>query len=374
MNVIVIGAGIVGVAIADALARGGARPVVVDMRGTGLGASRASAGILAPYVEGYGHESIASLGARSLALFDDFIAALRQDTGHTIEYARTGTLEVAFGDGDLSALHAKQHWMGARGVASDWLDATAAGEFEPALSANVAGGLFTPAHGFVGAKALIGALTERAKFAGAVFESPVEAVAIHPGRTSVEVHAGDRRYEGDAVVIASGSWSGRVRVANLPALPVRPVRGQLLHLRWRTGVRPARIVWSTNCYTVPWSDDSLLVGATVEHAGFNEHSTTAGILSLSAAVTDLFPDAGAASVDDIRVGLRPVLPDELPAIGPYGRAPRVTVATGHYRNGVLLAPLTAEIVSKFVLKGEKDPAFDLTSPDRALAWPARSPR
>jgi glycine/D-amino acid oxidase-like deaminating enzyme len=121
---------------------------------------------------------------------------------------------------------------------------------------------------------------------------------------------------------------------------------------------------------VPWSDQSVLVGATVEHAGFNEHSTAAGVRSLTSAVADLFTEGRTASVDDIRVGLRPVLPDELPAIGPFARAPRVTVATAHYRNGVLLSPLTADIVSRFVLTGEKDAVFEQTSPDRPLAWPA----
>jgi glycine oxidase len=144
------------------------------------------------------------------------------------------------------------------------------------------------------------------------------------------------------------------------------VRGQLLQLRWTSPQRPRRIVWGPDCYTVPWSDGTLLVGATLEDAGFAETATVAGVESLTTAVTRLLPNAALAEWQMVRVGLRPALPDSLPAIGPLSRAPRVIVATGHYRNGVLLAPLTAEIVRRQILEGVSDPALEWTTPDRFL--------
>src|SRR4029453_2435799 len=148
------------------------------------------------------------------------------------------------------------------------------------------------------------------------------------------------------------------------ALPVRPVRGQLLRLHWTTGNPPARIVWSSGCDTVPWSSGAMLVGATLEEVGFDESATVEGVNALTAAVGALFPHARDARLEGVRVGLRPILPDALPAIGPIARAPRVVVATGHYRNGVLLAPLTADLVTRHLLDGAVDPAFRVTSPDR----------
>jgi glycine oxidase len=178
------------------------------------------------------------------------------------------------------------------------------------------------------------------------------------------VRAGDRQYVADAAVVALGSWSRRLRVRHVAALPVRPVRGQLIALDWSIGRRPQRIVWGPHCYTVPWSDGTLLVGATVEDAGFDEHPTTAGVQALASAVVDLLPESSRARFEGVRVGLRPALPDGLPAIGPLLRAPRVVIATGHYRNGVLFAPLTATMVARWLLDNVRDELFAATSPDR----------
>ena len=125
-----------------------------------------------------------------------------------------------------------------------------------------------------------------------------------------------------------------------------------------------RVVWGTDCYIVPWSDGTVLVGATVEDVGFDEASTVDGVRVLTDAVAELLPESRAAAVDEVRVGLRPETPDGLPIIGPSAVAPNVTFATGHYRNGILLTPLTAQLVSRYVLEGAIDPAMAATSPDR----------
>ena len=187
---------------------------------------------------------------------------------------------------------------------------------------------------------------------------------VDAGSDRVSISAAGRRYEADAVVLSAGTWSRRVRVKNVAALPVRPVRGQLLHLQWTQGNPPSRIVWGSRCYTVPWSSGALLVGATLEEAGFDESATVSGVRALTSAVIDLLPQASEARLDAVRVGLRPALPDGLPAIGPLARARRVVAATGHYRNGILLAPLTADIVARYVVDGVEDDVFRVTSPDR----------
>jgi glycine oxidase len=366
VNVVVIGAGIVGVSIADALARRGAAVTVLDMRSPGRGASQAAAGMLAPYIEAQDHPPLLDLGVRSLALFDDLIAGLEAATGRTIEYARRGSLEVAFDERHATRLAGLREALAPFAISCEWLDARALATAEPGVSPAAIGALLIATHGFVGVQSLMRALVERATFAGAVFESPVEAMAVEQRGEHVEIRAGARRLEADVAVIATGSWSRRVRVANVAALPIRPVRGQLLHLRWTEGGPPSRIVWGPRCYTVPWSDGSLLVGATMEDAGFDEVATVAGVQALIDAAVALLPSAAQATFEGARVGLRPATVDGLPAIGPLARAPRVVVATGHYRNGVLLAPLTAHMVSRWILDREADPAFALTSPDRLV--------
>ena len=211
---------------------------------------------------------------------------------------------------------------------------------------------------------LIAALVQSARMSGASFETPVEAVEVEPHADGVEVRAGASRYPADAVVVAAGTWSGRLRVRNAPRLDVRPVRGQLLHLRWTAENAPGRVVWGPRCYTVPWSDMSVLVGATVEDAGFDERSTISAIQELTMAVNELLPEARTASLQEVRVGLRPASADELPIIGALPASPRVVVATGHYRNGVLLAPVTAAIVRDYLLDDVRDRALDWTRPDR----------
>ena len=364
MFILVIGAGVIGVSIADALAERGARVTVLDMRSPGRGASQASAGILAPYTEAHHDSPLLPLGIRSLDLFDAFMAGVSARSGRTLEYARHGTLEVAFAEEDAAKFRAVSAWLAARGVAHELLDSQGLRALEPAVTASAIAGLLVSGHGHIGVSSLVSALTHSARLAGASFETPVEAVDVESQRDHVLVRAGDRHYHADAVVIASGSWAQRIRVKGMASLPVRPVRGQLLHLKWAGSDLPRRIAWGPRCYAVPWADGSLLVGATVEDVGFDERSTVAGVRDLTDAVAELLPGSVLAAIEGIRVGLRPAMPDGLPAIGPLAADRRITAATGHYRNGILLAPLTAEIVAKYVLDGVADPAFAVTSPGR----------
>lgn len=371
MGVLVIGAGVIGVAIADALAVRGADVTVLDMRGPGRGASFASAGILAPHVESHHEARFLELATRSLDMFDAFVEGATERSGRRVEYARTGTLEVALDEDDVRRLEGAQPRLRASSVAHAWLTPDELRGREPAVSSAALGALLIEPHGFVGVRSLIAALVQSARVSGATFDVPVEAVEIDPRRDGVEVRAGSSRYTADAVVVAAGTWSGRVRIAQAPRLDVRPVRGQLLHLSWTAGHAPSRVVWGPRCYTVPWSDRSLLVGATVEDAGFDEGTTVSAIHQLSAAVHELLPEARTASLQEVRVGLRPASADGLPIIGPLATTPRVIIATGHYRNGVLLAPVTAAIVRDYVLEGRSDPATTWMTPDRF--GPATSP-
>jgi glycine oxidase len=230
---------------------------------------------------------------------------------------------------------------------------------EAALSPRIISALLLLDHGYVRASELTSALVAAAIHCGAqMIVASVEEVCIKSGVCVVQSSAG--QFESDAVVVAAGSWSGQ-----LPPLapPIRPVRGQLLHLHFQQ--RPlSRVVWGTDCYLVPWRDGSLLVGATVEEAGFDETATAAGVTRLLESSAELLTTVPEARFEAVRVGLRPGTPDELPLIGPSSTMPGVYYATGHYRNGVLLSPLTAKLMADLVLDGRRDPDLELVRPDR----------
>jgi glycine oxidase len=190
----------------------------------------------------------------------------------------------------------------------------------------------------------------------------VRRIAKTDGDLIVETERGT--LAGNAVVLAAGSWSGQIEITGVAARPpVRPVRGQLLHVGWN-GPSVRRVTWGERCYLVPWDDGTLLIGATVEEAGFDERATVAGVRDLLEAACDLVPHTWTASFLGARVGLRPGTPDDLPIVGRSAALPNLMYASGHYRNGVLLAPLTAKLVADAMLENRIDPALDTLSPRR----------
>jgi glycine oxidase len=363
-KVIVLGRGIVGCAIGYELARRGAAVVMADDREPGMGATQASAGMLAPYNEVEETGPHLDLIVQALGRYDGFVARVSKDSGETIEYQRSGTLSVALSEDGLKHLQAIALTLARTGVSAEWLDAAALRREEPAASPDLVGGLLIPAHGYVVASALTHALAVAAqRFGARLLECP-RAVRIRRSGDEVVVENGGHSLTADHVVVAAGSWAGQIEIEGAERrLPIHPVRGQLLHLKW-PGTNLRRVTWAENCYLVPWADGSLLVGATVENVGFDEHTTVAGIFKLLAALCEVLPGARAAHFVAARAGLRPASPDGLPVIGSSIALPGVTYASGHYRNGLLLAPITAELVADLVLDGRVDPLLTVTNPAR----------
>jgi len=363
-DIIVVGAGVVGCAVANELARRGASVEIVDDRPVAMGATQASAGVLAPYIEARENSPLLELTVRSLALFDDFVARASADSGVSVLYRRNGTVDVAVTEAEMIALRSKAAVLARLGVPALLLDASTVRSEEPQLGDGVLGGLLIETHGFVAAADLTRALAAAARRAGAqlIEANRVRRIVRRDGDTVVETDRGS--LTGSAVVVAAGSWSGGVAIEGVTArVPVRPVRGQRLALAW-SGTPLRRVTWSGRCYLVPWDDGTLLVGATVEEAGFDERATVAGVRDLLDAASDIVPHAWTAGFKGARVGLRPATPDDLPVIGASRAAPHVMYATGHYRNGVLLAPLTAQLVADAMLEGRIDPLLRIVSPAR----------
>ena len=362
-SVVIVGAGIVGCSVAYELARRGLRVLVLDRREVGQGATKASAGILAPFVEAHDRQALLELTSRSLGLYDEFVANVVEDSGATVQYVRTGTLEVVTDHGGLARVESIHKTCLEHGFSSALLDADGVQQMEPHLSGSALGGVFVEAHGFVGASDLTVALRRAAVMHGAKFKTAAAATRIIRNGSGISVETTTDTYSCASAVMAAGSWSGRVDVEGAMPIPIRPVRGQLLDLGWSLR-ELSRVLWAPGCYLVPWKDGSVLVGATVEEVGFDERATVEGVRTLIDNTQRVIPKVVEATFREVRVGLRPATPDELPVIGPSVSVPGLVYACGHFRNGILLAPLTAALVSDLVTKRISDSALKVTAPAR----------
>ena len=362
-TVLIIGAGIVGCTVAHELAKSGASVQVLETRAPGQGATRASAGILAPYIEGHA-DIFRDLGARSIELYDAFIARLRADSGHELVYQRNGTFELAFSNDDVERLTALSAVLAKQGVEARWVTPAAFDDVEPRASRQAHGALLIPIHGFVGVTALTLAAAAAAERAGATFKTEIGAIRIYPlPANRVGVQTASATWDADRVVLAAGSWSSQITVQDADPVPVRPIRGQLIQLRGEAGAI-RRVLWGPNGYLVPWPDGSILVGSTIEDVGFDESHTEEAVRQLRAAAVELAPMLDAAPITSVRTGLRPRGPDDLPLLGVSRAVPGLIYATAHYRNGVMFAPLTVQLVSNLVFDRGADPALRDLDPAR----------
>ena len=363
-DVLVIGGGVIGCAVAFELAEAGARVRVLEGRRTGGGASQASAGVLAPYVEGHDSKVLRALGRRSLDLYATFVARAVERSGRPVEFARCGTLEVAVTESDAVRLHRARKMIAAEGVTGKWLEDRALLEAEPALHPGVLGALRIPSHAYVNVPALTAALEAAAVERGAEVMTGVAATSIAPDAAGLVVQTSSGAYHASQVVLAAGAWAAALAPAGADPMPVRPVRGQLLYLATPPGTL-RHVVWASDVYLVPWADGTVLVGATSEDVGFDERATAGGVSQLLHAATALVPALADATFVEARSGLRPGSPDDLPYLGRSEILPGLIYACGHYRNGALLAPLTATLVRQLVQGDVTDEALAAVAPARA---------
>jgi glycine oxidase len=363
-SVVVVGGGVIGCACALALTRRGFRTTVlergadrVEAPGASGAATWAAAGIVGAQVATRKRTPLSALGVASRALYPAFAATIRELTGLDVELRPCGLLRPAFSSNELAAFEADAAWHEESGLRVERLDAAAARAREPALSDEVQGALLFPDELRVDPPSLLAALRTAVERAGATFALGADArrVIARGGRAlGVELTEG-QAIDADAVVIAAGSWSSLVEGASLPADVVQPARGEIVELRTERPILRG-IIDGAGTYLSPRDDGRVLVGSTMELAGYKKGATAGAVRDLLACAVRLAPALADASVSRTWAGFRPYVRDELPLLGPTS-VEGLFVATGHFRNGVLLAPVTAEIVAALAL-GEPPP-FDL---------------
>ncbi|CAL9610952.1 glycine oxidase ThiO [Streptomyces sp. enrichment culture] len=381
-DVLVVGGGIIGLVTAWRAAQRGLVTALVDPE-PGGGAAQVAAGMLAAVTElHYGEETLLALNVASAGRYPGFAAELTELTGHDLGYRRCGTLAVALDADDrahLRELHALQQRSG---LESEWLSGRECRRLEPMLAPGVRGGLRVDGDHQIDPRRLAHALLEACARAGVVFHRVwAERLTVGRGdRATGVVTADGTALEAGQVVLAGGSLSGRlagVPEAVLP--PVRPVKGQVLRLTMpRTGARAPllnrtvrAVVRGNHVYLVPRESGELVVGATSEELGWDTTVTAGGVYELLRDAHELVPGITELPLTETRAGLRPGSPDNAPLLGPTA-LDGLLLATGHYRNGVLLTPVTGDVMADVLTGGELPPPARPFSPRRFGAVPALS--
>ena len=361
-DVVVVGAGVIGLASAWKLASQGAAVTVVDPQ-PASGASSVAAGMLAPVGEAlWGEEALLELNLRSAARWPAFAGELAEGSGDDPGYVRCGTLLVAFDGSDRAALEDLYRFQRHLDLDVRWCAAAECRQLEPLLVPGVRAGMLAPEDHQVDPRTLLPALRVACSAAGVeVVEEAAEQLQVTGGRATGVLLAGGATLTAEHVVLAAGCRSGGMAGVPPEALPaVRPVKGQILELRDRSGAPPiARsvrgLVAGRSCYLVPRGDGRVIVGATMEEQGFDTTVTAGAVYELLRDAQRVLPAVAELELVAARAGLRPGSPDNAPIVGRSALAGLV-LATGHGRNGILLAPVTADLVVAAV-RGEPAPTW-----------------
>jgi glycine oxidase len=361
-DVAIAGGGVIGVSIALELARAGLRVAVFDRQKPGQEASWASAGIISPAPENPGMIATVELGKRSAALYPEFVAQVEEISGQRTGFRRKGTLEALFSHeakAELSTIIALHHGLGLK---AEPLRAEDARELEPALSEELEAGVLRPDEASIDNRALTSAVLEAAQSTGAEIFPGSSAKAIwREGARCRGLALQNEKVEAKWTIIAAGCFSGTIEGVSAYA-PVRPAKGQMAALR-ADELKIERVLWSDKVYLVPRNDGRILAGATVEYAGFDKRVTAGGMDKILSAAIELAPALKDARIEETWAGLRPDSSDHLPILGPTD-VEGLLMATGHFRSGILLTPITARLIREWITEQKVSVDWDRFSPLR----------
>src|SRR5882762_2413762 len=347
VDVAVIGAGIQGSSVALRLAQAGAQVAVLERGIPGAEASSAAAGILSPGVEAVELGPLHALCRASLERYPSFVREVEALSGMSVGFRALGTLEVALDETHAKVLAGRAEKMLQHGLPVEVLDESAVRRLEPAISPSARGALFFPDEASVDPRLLARAVYVAAARAGATFlTGQVKRIVVDGGRATAVDHD-QGRIEADRVVLAAGSWSLLVEGHGLPAGAVRPVRGQVAILDTRPPLL-SRVVFSGHGYVVPRADGRILCGSTMEEVGFEKAVTAGGLRHVLDVAMGIAPALERSPVVETWSNFRPASPDGEPILG-AGTVPGLFYATGHTRNGILLAPITADAIAAAIL-------------------------
>jgi glycine oxidase len=364
-DAIVVGGGIIGGSVALQLAQSNLRVAILDRGDPGREASWAAAGMLSPAPDSPSAIPLVPFGRASLSLYPQFVAEIEEITGHDVGLQKDGAVEVLFSadaERQLSTLVALHRGLG---LATEPLPLDEAQKLEPALGREACAAAWLPYEGSVDPQILTTNVLEAAKSSGVeVIPNAHVAGVVAEGGRCTGVNANGEIFRAAHVVLAAGASCAKIQGVK-PPVPVRPIRGQMICMSG--DLRMRRVLRSEHGYVVPRAarpgSQSIVAGSTLEDAGFEKRVTPAGLDQICSAAIELAPGLAGAEVVRTWCGLRPDTPDHLPLLGP-SELPGLTIATGHYRNGILLAPITAKLVREWITEQRVSMDWQALSPLR----------
>ncbi len=360
-DVIIIGGGIIGLSLAHKLAAAKQRVLVLDRQQPGLEASWAAAGMLSPAPESPGDAALVPLAKKSVALYPEFISAIEAASGMSAGFRRDGAFEIFLGpaaqaERDETIATHRSHNLDTQAVTPEEARA-----IEPALTKSAFSAARIANECSVAPRALIAAVLQAAKSQGAEIRAGVAIRNLLIEKSQcVGVESQSEKFSAKQIVLAAGCFSSQIGAAAFA--PTQPVRGQMVSLRPARPI-PNHVLRSHNGYVVPRGNGLLVAGSTTEHVGYEKNVTAAGIAGILNTAIALVPELANAAIEESWSGLRPDTPDHLPLIGP-SEIEGLWLATGHYRNGILLAPATAQILGDWILQGKPNFEVAAYSPQR----------
>lgn len=359
VDAVIIGAGVIGCAIAWRLAQANFRTIVIDRGEVGAEASHAAGGMLAPLSEADSAGDFFNLCVAGRAMYADFARELQEASGIDIEFRTEGTLYLALNDHDEEELDRRWEWQRAAGLNVKRLNRGCTLKLEPRLNPDLRWALKFPDDHQVNNRIMAAALHQSARSAGAEFITQCVA-----RRVQIESVSGIKRVTGvltdqgfiqsDVVVVAAGAWSSLLEVENQQIMAgnkIKPVRGQMIAVEMPSSAIN-HVVYSCRGYLVPRLGGLLIAGSTTESAGFDKRVTAGGINAIIQHAVEIFSGFDQLSISEIWAGLRPCSKDDLPVLGLDPGVGGLLYATGHYRNGILLTPITARVISELVIRGQ----------------------
>lgn len=364
LDVVIAGGGLIGASIALELASAGMKVCVFDAQEPGREASWASAGMISPAPEGAWMIPYMPLGLASVSLYPEFIRNVEELTGRDAGYRQDGALDaILTGDvqEELSTIIALQHGVGLQAEA---LTAAQAREMEPSLTEDVQAAIYRPEEASLDVRAFTAAVLEAARRKGAEIVAGNGAKAVWKEGTRCKgLVMQQGRVEAKWTIVAAGCFSARIEGV-APYAPVFPAKGQMIGLRCES-LNIQRVLWSDHTYLVPRNNGWIIAGSTIERTGFDHNVTAGGMKKILSEAIELVPGLEKARIEETWAGLRPDSPDHLPILGPTD-VEGLLMATGHFRSGILLAPITAKLIREWIVSKDVSVDWERFSPMRFI--------
>ena len=367
--VLIIGGGIIGLSIAWRLTGIGKKVIIVEKKNLAKEASWAAAGMLNGRLDLKPSEKkLLPLFEKSHLAWPEFVEELEKKSGKSIDYKKDGTLMVACDLDEEKKLKNNYNFLKNNKVNVNWLSGDKIREKEPYVSNNVLSGFYSPDDHHVNNRYILDALITilKKKKNNCIFKENTEVEKIITNKSQVTgVKTKNETIKTKEIIVCSGAWTSKIKNIEINEVPIRPVKGQIICLKMPENVSLLKyILWRENVYLVPKNNSYLIIGATVEEMGYDKSLTAGGIYNLLKIAREVLPAIEDLSIVESLSGLRPTSRDDAPIIGPSKKIKGLIYATGHHRNGILLAPLTSSIIKNYYLKGRIENDFNNFEPGR----------